>query len=63
VVQRRLGIDMGLPRGQDAPPVSSRLAAEVARRVLIWATQQGGVATDSTPMPRPSRTSRRLSPP
>jgi hypothetical protein len=63
VVQRRLGIDMGLPRGQDAPAVCSRMAAEVARRVLIWATQQGGFTNDSTPMPRPSHVSRRLSPP
>lgn len=38
VVQRRLGVDLGLPRGQ-APPVYSRLAADVARRVLIWANQ------------------------
>jgi hypothetical protein len=37
VVQRRLGIDLGLPRNQPAPPVQSRTAAEVARRVLVWA--------------------------
>jgi hypothetical protein len=37
VVQRRLGVDLGLPRGQAMPPVQSRLAAEVARRVLMWA--------------------------
>jgi hypothetical protein len=40
VVQRRLGVDMGLPRNEPLPPVHSRLAAEVARRVLAWATQQ-----------------------
>jgi HEAT repeat protein len=40
VIQRRLGIDMGLPRGQNLPPVFSRLAAEVARRVMLWAAQQ-----------------------
>ncbi len=46
VVQRRLGVDMGLTRGQPAPPVHSRMAAEVARRVLAWATQHdGGDAT------------------
>jgi hypothetical protein len=39
VVQRRLGIDLGLPRDQPAPPVHSRTAAEVARRVLGWAVQ------------------------
>ncbi len=42
VVQRRLGVDMGLMRGQAAPPVHSRMAAEVARRVLAWAGQHDG---------------------
>jgi hypothetical protein len=38
VVQRRLGVDLGLPRGQTPPPaVYSRQAADVARRVLLWA--------------------------
>jgi hypothetical protein len=40
---------MGLPRGQAAPPVHSRLAADVARRVLVWAAQQE--VPDSTPAP------------
>ncbi len=39
VVQRRLGIDMGLPRNQGLPPLHSRAAAEIARRVLAWASQ------------------------
>ena len=39
VVQRRLGVDMGLTRGQATPPVQSRMAAEVTRRVLAWAGQ------------------------
>jgi HEAT repeat protein len=39
VVQRRLGIEMGLPRGEAMPAVGSRLAAEVARRVLLWSTR------------------------
>jgi HEAT repeat protein len=37
IVQRRLGVDLGLPRDEPVPPLHSRLAAEVARRVLIWA--------------------------
>jgi hypothetical protein len=37
VVQKRLGIDMGLQRGQPLPPVQSRAAADVARRLLLWA--------------------------
>ncbi len=53
VVQRRMGIDLGLPRNQPLPPVHSRTAAEVARRVLSWATQHevidssGGAAAAS----------------
>jgi hypothetical protein len=40
VVQRRLGADLGLTRGQPLPPVQSRKAAEVARQLMIWALQQ-----------------------
>jgi hypothetical protein len=39
VAQRRLGLNFGLPHNQPLPPVQSRLAAEVARRVLAWATR------------------------
>jgi HEAT repeat protein len=39
VVQRRLGVDLGLPLGQPLPPVHSRQAAEVTRRVMVWAAQ------------------------
>jgi hypothetical protein len=40
VVQRRLGVDLGLPRDRPLPPLTSREAAEVARRVLVWAAHQ-----------------------
>lgn len=39
VVQRRLGIDLGLGLGQPLPPVQSRHAAEITRRVMHWASQ------------------------
>jgi hypothetical protein len=39
VIQRRLGIDLGLGLGQPLPPVHSRQAAEITRRVMVWATQ------------------------
>jgi HEAT repeat protein len=39
VVQRRLGVDMGLALGQQPPPVHTRQAADVARRVMNWAVQ------------------------
>ncbi|HLJ93493.1 MAG TPA: HEAT repeat domain-containing protein [Gemmataceae bacterium] len=47
VVQRRLGIDLGLPLGQPLPPLHSRQAAEVTRRVMIWAAQQEGAVVTS----------------
>jgi HEAT repeat protein len=40
VVQRRLGVDLGLQRGQPLPPVHSRKAADVARSLMIWALGQ-----------------------
>jgi hypothetical protein len=39
VVQRRLGVDLGLGLGQPLPPVHSRQAAEITRRVMVWAAQ------------------------
>ncbi len=39
VVQRCLGVDLGLPMGQPLPEVQSRQAAEVTRRVIMWAAQ------------------------
>ncbi|MBV9123623.1 MAG: HEAT repeat domain-containing protein, partial [Planctomycetes bacterium] len=37
VIQRRLGVDLGLPVGQPLPAVHTRQAAEVTRRVMAWA--------------------------
>jgi hypothetical protein len=39
VVQRRLGVDLGLALGEPLPPVQSRQAAEITRRVMTWAAQ------------------------
>lgn len=39
VVQRQFGVDLGLPRDQPLPPVQSRIAADVARRLQAWAAQ------------------------
>lgn len=39
VIQRRLGVDLGLGLGQPLPPVHSRQAAEITRRVMMWAVQ------------------------
>jgi hypothetical protein len=40
VVQRRLGVDMGLAMGQALPPLHSRLAADVTRRLMQWSAAQ-----------------------
>jgi hypothetical protein len=39
LVQRRLGIDLGLAPNQPLPPLHSRQAADVTRRVMMWAAQ------------------------
>lgn len=42
LVQRRLGVDLGIRRGQSLPPVHSRQAAEIVRNVQVWADRQDG---------------------
>jgi len=39
VIQRRLGVDLGLGLGQPLPAIHTRQAAEVTRRVMFWAAQ------------------------
>jgi HEAT repeat protein len=39
VVQRRLGLDMGLTLGEPLPAIQSRKAADVTRRVMTWAVE------------------------
>ncbi|MBI3407947.1 MAG: HEAT repeat domain-containing protein [Planctomycetes bacterium] len=39
VIQRRLGVDLGLGLGQPLPPIQSKQAAEITRRVMHWASQ------------------------
>ncbi len=46
VVQRRLGVDLGLALGQPLPPLHSRLAADVTRRLMKWAEQQDQMLRD-----------------
>src|SRR5439155_22847976 len=37
VIQRRLGVDLGMGMGQPLPPIHSKQAAEITRRVMHWA--------------------------
>src|SRR5262249_35209461 len=39
VVQRHLKVDLGIVAGQPLPPLHSRLATEISRRVRSWASQ------------------------
>jgi HEAT repeat protein len=39
IVQRRLGVDLGMGLGQPLPALNSRQAAEITRRVMSWAVQ------------------------
>ena len=39
VVQRRLGVDLGLGLSQPLPPLHSRQATDITRRVMRWANQ------------------------
>jgi hypothetical protein len=39
LIQRRLGVDLGLSLGQPLPPIHSRQAADITRRVMLWATE------------------------
>jgi HEAT repeats len=52
VVQRKLGVDLGIGIGQPLPPVSSRQAADIVRRLSAWANydedmEQSGVPARS----------------
>jgi hypothetical protein len=41
VAQRRLGVNLGLPRDKPLPPLHSSEAVKVARNVFVWASNQG----------------------
>jgi hypothetical protein len=54
VVQRCLGVDMGLMLGQPLPELHTRQAVEVARRVMDWANRPLPPANDEAkPLPTP----------
>lgn len=48
-IQKYLGIDMGLPVGEELPHPNSRLAADVTRRVMKWSTGEFGQTAVDTP--------------
>jgi hypothetical protein len=54
VVQRRLGVDLGIGLGQPLPPVNSRQAGEIVRRLIAWANQ-GEDDLEQSGNPRGSR--------
>ncbi len=54
VVQRRLGVDLGIGLGQPLPPINSRHATDIVRRLLAWANQ-GEEDLEQSGNPRNSR--------
>lgn len=52
VLQQLLGVDLGLPPGE-LPAATSKVAAEVARRVQLWANGANPDVLVQTPGPRP----------
>lgn len=49
LVQKYLGVDLGLTVGGEPPPTNSREAAEIARRVQKWAADPGSQIGAETP--------------
>ncbi len=50
LIQRRLGIDLGMGLGQALPALHSRQAAEITRSVMHWASQADAVALEEKDM-------------
>jgi hypothetical protein len=50
IAQRHLAIDLGLAPGKPFPPLNSRMAAEITRRVMRWAADERARSFDSTPV-------------
>jgi HEAT repeats len=55
VVQRRLGVDLGIGLGQPLPPINSRQAGDIVRRLTAWANQGDEEDLERSGNPRASR--------
>jgi hypothetical protein len=53
ILQNLLGLNLGLPPGGQLPAPTSKLAADVARRVLAWANGAAPDLLHPTPGPKP----------
>lgn len=49
IVQKYLGVDMGLPMGEDLPNPNSRLAGEVIRKLIKWSDGDLPQIAEETP--------------
>ena len=49
LVQKYLGVDLGLPVGGQLPKINTREAADITRRVLKWASDPGSNSSADTP--------------
>jgi hypothetical protein len=50
LAQRCLGIDLGLTPGKPLPPLNSRQAAEITRRVMHWAASERAKCCEPAPV-------------
>ncbi len=55
IVQRRLGVDLGIGLGQPLPPVNSRQAGDIVRRLVAWVSQGDEEDLERSGNPRNSR--------
>jgi hypothetical protein len=51
LIQRRLGIDMGLGLGEPLPPIHSRQAVDVTRRVMTWSAESDDEEMEDSRLP------------
>jgi hypothetical protein len=49
VVQRKLGVDLGIGLGQALPPSNSRQATDIARRLVAWANHDEDLEQSGAP--------------
>lgn len=52
IVQRRLGVDLGIGLGQALPPAPSRVAGDIVRRLIAWANQGADEDLEQSGIPR-----------
>jgi hypothetical protein len=55
VVQRRIGVDLGIGLGQPLPPLGSKQTGDIIRRLIAWANQGDDEELERSGNPRAAR--------